>query len=227
MAYPQKLLANGEEIEFELRPHWRSLFFPIFWLLVIVGVAAFLAAKMGTWLADDSAVLAVLRWVVVIVALFLLIFLFVRPLVTWLTTQYVFTNRRVIVRTGFIARKGRDMPLSKVNNVMFEHTVFERFFNCGTLMIESASENGMLVVANVPNVEHVQREVYRLHDDDDAFRSARSEMYEAQFRSGQTPAPLVGDDGQPLPVPPLPPPGPAPQAPQPPAPPATGDQTGA
>ena len=32
----------------------------------------------------------------------------------------------------------------------------------------------MLVIANVPNVEHVQREVYRLHDEDDAFRAARS-----------------------------------------------------
>lgn len=205
MAYPKKLLADGEEIQFELRPHWRSLFFPIFWLLVIVGVAAFTMSKLNTWLDDGSAALSVLRWAIAIVALFLLVFLFVRPLIAWLTTQYVFTNRRVIVRTGFIARKGRDMPLSKVNNVMFEHTVFERFFNCGTLMIESASEHGMLVVANVPNVERVQREVYRLHDEDDAYRSARSEMYEAQFRTGQVPAPLLDSDGQPRQVPQVPP----------------------
>ncbi|MDQ1246565.1 MAG: hypothetical protein QG597_933 [Actinomycetota bacterium] len=205
MAYPKKLLADGEEIQFELRPHWRSLFFPIFWLLVIVGVAAFTMSKLSTWLDDGSAALSVLRWAIAIVALFLLVFLFVRPLIAWLTTQYVFTNRRVIVRTGFIARKGRDMPLSKVNNVMFEHTVFERFFNCGTLMIESASEHGMLVVANVPNVERVQREVYRLHDEDDAYRSARSEMYEAQFRTGQVPAPLLDSDGQPRQVPQVPP----------------------
>lgn len=205
MAYPKKLLADGEEIQFELRPHWRSLFFPIFWLLVIVGVAAFTMSKLNTWLDDGSAALSVLRWAIAIVALFLLVFLFVRPLIAWLTTQYVFTNRRVIVRTGLIARKGRDMPLSKVNNVMFEHTVFERFFNCGTLMIESASEHGMLVVANVPNVERVQREVYRLHDEDDAYRSARSEMYEAQFRTGQVPAPLLDSDGQPRQVPQVPP----------------------
>ena len=38
MAYPAKLLANGEQVEFELRPHWRALLIPIIWLLVIVGV---------------------------------------------------------------------------------------------------------------------------------------------------------------------------------------------
>lgn len=195
MGYPQKLLANGEEVEFELRPHWRSMILPIVWLLVIVGVAAFLSAKLGSWLSSDSGLASILRWAIVIVAVFLLVFLFVRPLIAWLSTQYVFTNRRIIIRTGLIARKGRDMPLSKVNNVSFEHTVLERIFNSGTLVIESASEHGMLVVANVPNVEQVQREVYRLHDDDDAFRAARSELFEQQLRSGQTPEVLQADGG--------------------------------
>ncbi len=190
MGYPTKLLAQDESIAFELRPHWRSLIVPIFWLLVVVAVSGFLFSALGGWLQEGSTVLTVLRWIIVLVALFLGFFLFLRPLLSWLSTQYVFTTRRIIVRTGIIARKGRDMPLSKVNNVSFEHTVLERMFNSGTLAIESASEHGMLVVANVPNVEFVQREVYRLHDEDDAFRAARSEMYEAQFRHGETPDPL-------------------------------------
>ncbi|MFM2438638.1 MAG: hypothetical protein RLZ55_1461 [Actinomycetota bacterium] len=195
MGYPQKLLANGEEVEFELRPHWRSLIGPVVWLILIVGIAAFLSAKLSSWMSSDSNLLTIARVAIVVVAVFLLIFLFVRPLTAWLTTQYVFTNRRIIIRTGLIARKGRDMPLSKINNVSFEHTVMERVFNSGTLVIESASEHGMLVVANVPNVEQVQREVYRLHDDDDAFRSARAELFEQQLRTGQTPDPLQGDGG--------------------------------
>ncbi len=196
MGYPTKLLAQDESIAFELRPHWRSLILPVFWLLVVVGVSTFLLAKSGSWLDEGSTVLTVMRWLIVLVALFLLIFLFVRPLLAWLTTQYVFTTRRIIVRTGIIARRGRDMPLSKVNNVSFEHTVWERLFNSGRISVESASEHGMLVIANVPNVEFVQREVYRLHDEDDAFRSARSEMYEAQFRAGETPTPLTRGDQQ-------------------------------
>lgn len=174
MGYPQKLLANGEEVEFELRPHWRSLIGPVVWLILIVGIAAFLSAKLSSWMSSDSNLLTIARVAIVVVAVFLLIFLFVRPLTAWLTTQYVFTNRRIIIRTGIIARRGRDMPLSKVNDVSFDHSVWERLLNCGTLMIESAAENGQLVIENIPNVETVQREVYRLHDEDDAFRRARS-----------------------------------------------------
>lgn len=191
MGYPTKLLAQDESIAFELRPHWRSLIPPVFWLLVVVGVASFLYARVGTWFDGDSSVATIMRWVLVLVSVFLLSFLFVRPLLAWLSTQYVFTTRRIIIRTGIIARRGRDMPLSKVNNVSFERTIVERLFNSGRISVESASENGMLVISNVPNVEFVQREVYRLHDEDDAFRSARSELYEAQFRAGETPVPLT------------------------------------
>ena len=186
MAYPRKLLADNEDIAFELRPHWRALFIPVFWLIVILAAAGFLIGKMGAWI-DSPGATTVLRWVLAGIAVFLLIFLFIRPFVAWFTTQYVFTNRRIIVRTGLVARRGRDMPLSKVNDVIFEHTVLERMLNCGTLVIESAAENGSLVVANVPNVEHVQREVYRLHDEDDAFRSARQELYRQQAAQGMPP----------------------------------------
>lgn len=196
MAYPQKLLADNEKIEFDLRPHWSSIFIPIVWFILIVGVGGFLYGQLGSWLESNQSVLSVFRWGIIIIGVFLFLFLVYRPVIAWFTTQYVFTNRRLIVRTGLIARRGRDMPLSKVNNVIFDHTIIQRILNCGTLTIESAAENGSLVVAYVPNVEHVQREVYRLHDEDDAFRAARSEMYESQFRQGNTPE-VLADFGVP------------------------------
>ena len=192
MAYPQKLLASNETVELEMRPHWRALILPVLWLLIIVAVSSYLFAKLEDMLGGTTAALPMLRWAIIAIAVFLAVFLFVRPLIAWLTTQYVFTNRRIIVRTGFITRKGRDMPLSKVNDVTFEHSVLERMFNCGRLVVESASENGSLHIEGVPNVEFVQREVFRLHDEDDAFRAARSEMYGQQFRAGTMLEPLVG-----------------------------------
>lgn len=172
MAYPTKLLGDDEAVQFELRPAWKTLIFPVVWFIVIVGLLAFLLGKVTSWF--DGTTGTIMTWVLCLAALLALVILVVRPVLFWWTTQYVFTNRRVIIRTGIIARKGRDMPLSKVNDVSFDHTVMERMFNCGTLMIESAAENGQLVIENIPNVEHVQREVYRLHDEDDAFRRARS-----------------------------------------------------
>ena len=172
MAYPKKLLGDDEDVQFELRPAWKTLVFPIFWLIVIIGLFFFLLGRVTSWFEGTTG--TILTWVLVVAALLALVILVVRPLLFWWTTQYVFTNRRIIIRTGIVARKGRDMPLSKVNDVSFDHTVMERLFNCGTLMVESAAENGQLMIKNIQSVEHVQREVYRLHDEDDAFRRARS-----------------------------------------------------
>lgn len=171
MAYPQSLLGDDEQIQFELRPAMKTLIWPALWLIVIVGAFFFLVGRIGSWF--DGQVGTIMSWAVGIAALLALFILVIRPFLFWWTTQYVFTNRRIIIRTGIIARKGRDMPLSKVNDVSFDHSVWERMLNCGTLMIESAAENGQLIIENIPNVENVQREVYRLHDEDDAFRRNR------------------------------------------------------
>ena len=172
MAYPTKLLGNDEQVQFELRPAWKTLIWPIIWFIIIVGLFGFLMGQVRSWF--DGVTGDFMVWGLVFVAIVALVVLVIRPVLFWWTTQYVFTNRRIIIRTGIVARRGRDMPLSKVNDVSFDHSVWERMLNCGTLMIESAAENGQLIIENIPNVENVQREVYRLHDEDDAFRRARS-----------------------------------------------------
>jgi hypothetical protein len=58
------------------------------------------------------------------------------------------------------------MPLAKLNDVRFEYTIFERILHCGTLTVSSASEDGALVIRNVPRVEEIQREIYRLAEAD-------------------------------------------------------------
>ena len=161
MAYPQKLLSEGETVVHEMRPHWRSLVFPAFWLIVIAGAGAYVA---GT--SDNSTV----RWGVLLVAVGLLLWLVVIPFLTWISTEYVITNRRIITRSGILARRGRDMPLSKVNDVSFSYGVIDRMLGCGTIDVQSAGENQGILIANVPHVEEIQREIARLHEEDDARR---------------------------------------------------------
>ena len=161
MAYPTKLLAQGETIQFEMRPHWRSMVFPSFVLLVTVGLAGFGLAKV-----PDGSAGTFSTWAILGVAVIVLVGWFVRPLMAWLTTEYVFTNRRIITRTGIIARSGKDMPLSKLNDVQFNYTIIERMLGCGTLTVSSASEDGALVIRNIPRVEEIQREIYHLAEVD-------------------------------------------------------------
>jgi uncharacterized membrane protein YdbT with pleckstrin-like domain len=164
MAYPAKLLSAGERIEFEMRPHWRSLVTPSLVLVLTVAVATFLWRVLPS---GDTG--KYLKYALVIVALLCILAYFVKPLLGWLTTQYVFTDRRIITRTGIIARSGRDMALSKVNDVSFSYNILERILGCGTLKVSSASDDD-LVISNMPHVEEIQREIYRLREDDDARR---------------------------------------------------------
>lgn len=169
MSYPQKLLAPGETIAFELKPHWRALIAPIIVLLLLVFIGTWLFFSVGQW-SIGSFSLGFLQWVIVALGAVILVWQVLVPFGRWITTQYVFTSRRVIVRKGLVTKQGRDMPLSKVNNVTFEVSVLGRILNYGRLELESASNDGDLVIDDVPDVEDIQRQVYELHELDDSRR---------------------------------------------------------
>jgi uncharacterized membrane protein YdbT with pleckstrin-like domain len=159
MGYPHRLLGESERIEHELHPHWKALALPTLLVPLVAGVASFLYFSV-----PDGKLHTPLRWLIVIVAIGVLIFGTLIPYLRWRTTLYVLTNERIITRTGVLSRAGRDIPLSRVNDVSFAHNVFERILRCGTLTVESAGERGQLVLSDVPKVESVQRELYRLVD---------------------------------------------------------------
>jgi uncharacterized membrane protein YdbT with pleckstrin-like domain len=174
MGYPTKLLGEGEIVEFEMRPHWRALIVPLIFLMVTVFAGVWLYTSLGSWSwSAGGAVESVGRAVLIVGGLVVLVVWVIRPFLSWLTTQYVFTNRRIITRAGVIAKRGRDMPLAKVNNVSFEIGVLGRILNFGRLEVTSASDEN-LIIDDVPHVEVIQRDVYRLHEQDDERRRRRS-----------------------------------------------------
>jgi uncharacterized membrane protein YdbT with pleckstrin-like domain len=163
---PQRLLGEDEHVSMALRPHWKELVLPTIVLLVVSPVASFLAAKV-----PDGDAQKWLRLAVLVVAVVVILRWTVWPFLRWLTTSYIITDRRIITRVGIFARHGRDMPLSRINDVSFDHAnIFERILGCGTLVVESAGERGQLVLRDVPHVEEVQRDVYRLAEADEERR---------------------------------------------------------
>ena len=153
MAYPAKLLSKGEDVVLDMHPHWKRLVLPLLLLVVVLALAGYLLAVV-----DDGR----LQLVVAVAALVLLVALTVVPFLRWRSTLFVVTTRRVVVRTGVLARQGRDVPLSRINDITFSHSLFERILGCGTLVVESAGERGQVVLTEVPNVEQVQRTLYDL-----------------------------------------------------------------
>ena len=165
MGYPRRLLNADEDIVFDLHPHWKGLVVPTLLAPVIVFVAGYGAGKIPEGSAQGT-----LRLAVAGLALLALVWFVVRPYVRWLTTHFVVTTRRVLMREGLIARTGRDIPIFRINDVTFSHTVVERMLGAGTLVVESAGERGQVTLTDIPHVEDVQREIYTLMDADDARR---------------------------------------------------------
>lgn len=161
MPFPHRLLADDEHVVLDLHPHWKRLLLPLLLLPVVVGLATYLL-----FLVPSGSVRTPLRWAIVALAALVLLRFSVWPMITWQTTRYTLTTRRVVIRQGVLGRSGRDIPLTRVNDVSFHHTLFERLLRCGTLTIESAGEHGQVVLPEVPDVELVQREVYRCVEDE-------------------------------------------------------------
>jgi uncharacterized membrane protein YdbT with pleckstrin-like domain len=81
--------------------------------------------------------------------------------VQWATSNFAVTTDRVIHREGFIAKRSMEIPLEAINDVRFQQGILERIVGAGDLIIQSASEFGRNVFANIRNPEHVQRTIYQ------------------------------------------------------------------
>jgi uncharacterized membrane protein YdbT with pleckstrin-like domain len=156
MGFPVRLLADDEKLVLVLRQHIKVLFTPF---AIFVGVAVLIGL---------SFLIPGLPWpqlVVGVIGLIVLSKWSFWPLIVWANTTYAVTTRRLVIRTGVFNRAGHDMPLSRLNDVSFSHSLVERMFGCGTLVVESAGERGQLVLNDVPKVELVQRTLNRLSDE--------------------------------------------------------------
>ncbi len=168
MGYPKRLLDESEEVVFDLHPHWKVLFWP-----VVIAVVTVFAASFGLAKAPDGDNRGLVRLVILVVAVLVIGIFTVAPLIRWRTTHFLLTTKRVVMRSGIFARSGRDIPLFRVNDVTFAHTMWERLFGAGTLTVESAGERGQVTLADIPHVEEVQRELYRLVEMHEARRGAK------------------------------------------------------
>ncbi|MEV0678292.1 PH domain-containing protein [Actinosynnema sp. NPDC050436] len=166
MAYPDDLLGPSEHVVIHKHPHWKVLLLPALVLLVVVGAAAALAV----WAADLSW--ASTAWLVIAaVAAVLVAWLVLTPVVRWRTTHFTITSDRVMYREGVLKRTGLVIPLTRVSSVRFEHGPLDRVLGCGTLIIESASDEP-LEFDDIPDVERAHSLLYRGINDnpDDDFQ---------------------------------------------------------
>ena len=116
MNYTNRNLLPNEEVRYKANLHW-ILFVPtIIW--VVLG-----------YCFENSGVL----WVFIILA----IFSFFRALFRKLGSEFVLTNKRVVLRQGIISRKTIEVLLAKCEGISVNQGIVGRILGFGTLVVTS------------------------------------------------------------------------------------------
>ncbi len=150
-------LTGDEEPVLLLHPHWKTLIGPVLVAVIVLALALLVEAVIPSGRAAAASRLAV-----AVIALLALMLWLIAPVLRWRTTTYELTTRRLRTRYGLVTRRGRDIPLARINDVSFEKGLLDRLLGAGRLVVESAGEHGQIVLRDVPNVEQVQATLYQL-----------------------------------------------------------------
>ncbi|MCI0489569.1 MAG: PH domain-containing protein [Blastocatellia bacterium] len=140
----------GEKVIFVLRP---TLVFVllryILATLIVVAVAALMGilSKSVDWLTGQIAFFVILGTGVVV---------FINPVYKHILRRceiYTLTNYKLEMRSGFIAKKVRNIPLDKIQDVTVTAAMWQRLANLGDIVIDSASEDGKIHLDDIHRPE--------------------------------------------------------------------------
>ncbi|MEZ5170204.1 MAG: PH domain-containing protein [Acidimicrobiia bacterium] len=163
MGYPKHLINENENVILDLKPHW--WYFSRHILTGIpLAILFVLMVKLGNDIAWYVFAALAVAWAVWLGFKY----------VEWTFTHFVVTDRRVIWRTGVLAKHGTEIPLERITNINFSQPIVDRIIGAGDLDIESAGTQGQSHFENVRHPDAVQQEIYRQIEVDAKRRAAWS-----------------------------------------------------
>lgn len=147
-----------ETVIVRLRRHGRRLVPPA--LLLIL-----LAAASGFWVGALPE--AWMNWAAGLGAIAIALLLGAGPVLAWLNNRVIVTDRRVIVRHGFLVQRRAEVPISRVREVRSRRGIVQRVFGSGDVeLLVGADEPTILrdVPAPALLVDALQELIERNYD---------------------------------------------------------------
>lgn len=119
--------------------------------------------KVKFWLTVSVAVLVGLVWAwkafeMPAAVLVVGVLPFLLPLKGWVEaskTALTIEGSVVRLKEGLVSESVKAMDLSKLQNVFVERSAGQRMWGVGTLILETASENGRIVIADIDRAQEV------------------------------------------------------------------------
>jgi membrane protein YdbS with pleckstrin-like domain len=149
-------LLPGEQVIVQSRPQARSLALPALVFLLIPAAAAYLLAILRPARVAETYP-QLLDWQPSLVTGVLLLaaaaeLLYpVRQWLRWAGTLYVLTDRRIILRSGWLSRRRTDVPLDGIRHLQSRQDLLQRLLRSGTLHLDLGVE-GSRSIRDVPEV---------------------------------------------------------------------------
>ena len=138
--YADTLLAEGERMVLRTRQHWFATIVDgrVPWAIFL----ASLVVLALTLTMDPGGVRDTVGIVVAVVLVGSLVWLG-KHYWSWLSQDYIVTNRRVLKVEGIINKRSADSSLEKINDAVLEQNLFGRIFGYGDLDILTANEQSV------------------------------------------------------------------------------------
>jgi uncharacterized membrane protein YdbT with pleckstrin-like domain len=127
MSYYAKVLQPDERVRFVGKLHWM-----IYRNAIVLGLLTLIAGGFALSLTDNERSIALIGAAILAVLAIVSFFgaWFVR-----VTTEIVVTDKRIIHKTGWIARRTEEINISKVETVDVTQGVSDRIMDSGTVLI--------------------------------------------------------------------------------------------
>lgn len=131
MSYIDKELQPGETVLGRTHLHWIIYGRALFGLLLSAGLIGL--AYTLQWDLVASAGAAAIS--------FITLLMWLRAWITVASTELVVTDRRVIHKVGFIARKTREMNREKVESIDVDQSIMGRLLGYGTIIVHGTGSS--------------------------------------------------------------------------------------
>ena len=119
MSYIDDNLMSHEKIIYRAHLHWVIFTWPVIWL--VIAVLCFIGG-------DDTATVG---GIFTLIAVFHTIPLFI----TYKTSEFGVTNKRVMVKVGFIRRNSLEVLLAKVEGIQVNQGILGRMLGYGSIVV--------------------------------------------------------------------------------------------
>ena len=123
--YVESNLMSGEQVVRRARLHWAMFVGPA----IVLFIGLIIAIAAGAGIGGGGG--AFTAFIILLISAIPLL----RAVITYLTTEFAVTSRRVIAKRGFIRRQTLELNHSRVEGLALSQGIIARMFNAGTITV--------------------------------------------------------------------------------------------